>query len=84
MSKDRNCKMCVYYSENGCSQFNCQGTTTVDDIKAEERAYILKMIETIESNNLYCLEDMCNNSHKESGCAECALEYVIKRLKEQK
>lgn len=40
MSKDRNCKMCVYYSENGCSQFNCQGTTTVDDIRAEERTMV--------------------------------------------
>lgn len=66
MSKDRNCKMCVYYSENGCSQFNCQGTTTVDDIRAEERSHIVGILFGIDRQVAELVKEILNNekAHK--------------------
>lgn len=34
---DRDCNKCVYHTSGSCSQWECKGTTPIDDIRAEEK-----------------------------------------------
>ena len=50
-----------------------------EEIRAEERANIVSMVEEISHFSSYCMADMCDREDK--NCEKCALEYVIKRIK---
>ena len=55
-SNERNCDKCVYGRRSGnCTAWNCKGTVTVEDIKAEARQsaideYRKEMHDMIEGN----------------------------------
>lgn len=39
---ERNCNYCVYHSSGSCAAWECTGTKTVDDIRADERRKFAK------------------------------------------
>lgn len=44
-SNERNCDKCVYGRRSGnCTAWNCKGTVTVEDIKAEARQSVIDVI----------------------------------------
>ena len=58
---DRECNKCVYSTRDGdCRKWNCEGTVTVEDIKAEAKADAIDECKTIlKSHHMYrtCEDD---------------------------
>lgn len=43
---ERDCKNCVYHTEKGCSQWECKGTVTVEDVRAKVVDECIKIVES--------------------------------------
>lgn len=41
---ERDCNYCVYHSSGSCAAWECTGTKTVDDIRADERRKFAKWL----------------------------------------
>lgn len=50
---ERNCNYCVYHSSGSCAAWECTGTKTVDDIRADERKKVIDEIYVKVINNDY-------------------------------
>lgn len=66
---ERNCNYCVYHSSGSCAAWECTGTKTVDDIRADERAktieeYKNKVWEDIETRYKMILKFLDIYQHK--------------------
>ena len=49
-SNERNCDKCVYGRRSGnCTAWNCKGTVTVEDIKAEARKSAIDLITELKN-----------------------------------
>ena len=73
---DRDCNKCVYSTrDGGCRKWTCEGTKTVEDIRAE----VIDSIIQADKNRYYCIEDLCTG---ENNCSDCRVKY-LEKLKEQ-
>ena len=41
---NRECDKCVYHTSGSCSQWECKGTTTINDVRADERRKFVEWI----------------------------------------
>lgn len=64
---DRECNKCVYRASGSCSHWECKGVTTIDDIRADERANVLKSFIDCEED-LRHLESRMVAMHEEWNC----------------
>lgn len=50
---ERNCNYCVYHSSGSCAAWECTGTKTVDDIRADERRKVFEEIAEAFNEHLF-------------------------------
>ena len=87
--EDRNCNECVYSTRDGfCRRFECAGTVTVEDIKAEARQSAID--EFADKIKEYSREHYLDCDGYYGGQTELVfrtedfLDEILEQLKEQK
>lgn len=67
-SNERNCDKCVYGRRSGnCTAWNCKGTVTVEDIKAETIDECIDVIMNTYSTYNDTIHDIVNELRKVKG-----------------
>ena len=74
---DRECNKCVYHTSGSCSAWECTGTKTVEDVRADA---IDEVICILKHRNTTILE----NGYEYHGYDDEELEEIAEQLKEQK
>lgn len=69
---DRNCNKCIHHTSGSCSAWECKGTVTVEDVKADA---IDEAIHSLDNCVATCHEDYIDGIHFSIG--------VLQELKEQ-
>jgi len=84
--EDRNCNECVCSTRDGfCRRFECAGTVTVEDIKAEAiKEYHDKLSKEMHDLWRFYKADTNNRPKPDFMCAYSMVDLIAEQLKEQK
>lgn len=81
---DRECNKCVYSTRDGnCRKWSCEGTKTVEDIKAEARKeYHDKLSKEMHDLWRFYKADTNNRPKPDFMCAYSMVDLIAEQLKE--